>query len=120
MPKLSTRFSLNCQSIELFTQTLMSSPTPLQSFLGGLGLTLPVHALMLLNGNVFGISGFLHRAVRGGKEAIVAVTGLVLGGVFIGVLEGSGPKPFTLGLSQVLLSGFLVGLGSKVGDPQSL
>lgn len=98
----------------------MSSPTPLQSFLGGLGLTLPVHALMLLNGNVFGISGFFHRAVRGGKEAIVAVAGLVLGGVFVGIIEGSGPEPFTLGLSQVLLSGFLVGLGSKVSVSLSL
>lgn len=98
----------------------MSSPTPLQSFLGGLGLTLPVHALMLLNGNVFGISGFLHRAVRGGKEAIVAVAGLVLGGVFVGIIEGSGPKPLSLRLSQVLLSGFLVGLGSKVSVPLSL
>lgn len=98
----------------------MSSPTPLQSFLGGLGLTLPVHALMLLNGNVFGISGFLHRAVRGGKEAIVAVAGLVLGGVFVGIIEGSGPKPLSLRLSQVLLSGFLVGLGSKVSVPLTL
>lgn len=98
----------------------MSSPTPLQSFLGGLGLTLPVHALMLLNGNVFGISGFLHRAVRGGKEAIVAVAGLVLGGVFVGIIEGNGPKPLSLRLSQVLLSGFLVGLGSKVSVPLTL
>ncbi|KAF9469165.1 hypothetical protein BDZ94DRAFT_1207145 [Collybia nuda] len=94
----------------------MSSPTPLQSFLGGLGLALPVHALMLLNGNVFGISGFLHRAVRGGKEAIVAVVGLVLGGVFVGFLEDNGPNPLTLGLSRVLLSGFLVGLGSKLSN----
>jgi hypothetical protein len=92
----------------------MSSPTPLQSFLGGLGLTLPVHSLLLLNGNAFGISGFLHRAVRGGKEAMVAVASLVLGGVVVGTLEGAGPKPLTLRLSQVLLSGFLVGLGSKV------
>ncbi|KAG6832326.1 hypothetical protein H0H87_001967 [Tephrocybe sp. NHM501043] len=58
----------------------MSSPTPVQSFIGGIGLSLPVHALLVLNGNVFGISGFLHRAVLGGKEPACAVLGLVLGG----------------------------------------
>lgn len=98
----------------------MSSPTPLQSFLGGLGLSLPVHALTLLNGNVFGISGFLHRAVRGGTEAIIAVAGLILGGAFVGIIEGGGPKPLNIGLSQVVLSGFLVGLGSKVSGPLNL
>lgn len=94
--------------------SVMSSPTPLQSFLGGLGLPLPVHALLLLNGNVFGISGFLHRGIRGEKEGLVAVSGLLLGGAFVGLLEGSGPGAFSVGLPQVLLSGLLVGLGSKV------
>lgn len=92
----------------------MSSSTPLQSFLGGLGLAVPVYSLLLLNGNVFGISGFLHRAVRGGKEAIMAVAGLVSGGVLVGIIEGGSVNAFTMSLPQVLLSGVLVGLGSKV------
>lgn len=93
----------------------MSSPTPVQSFLGGIGLSLPVHALLLLNGNVFGISGFLHRAVRGSPEAVVAVSGLILGGAMVGLTEGAGPRLLDLSLSQVLISGFLIGLGSKAG-----
>jgi hypothetical protein len=75
---------------------------------------MPVYTLLLLNGNVFGISGFLHRAVRGGKEAITAVAGLVSGGVLVGFIEGGGVNAFTVSFPQVLLSGFLVGLGSKV------
>lgn len=92
----------------------MSSPTPLQSFLGGLGIPLPVHALLVLNGNVFGISGFLHGAVRGSKEAVAAVAGLILGGFAVGLLEGGATKSSGMALPKVLISGLLVGLGSKV------
>ncbi|KAG6868713.1 hypothetical protein C0993_011651 [Termitomyces sp. T159_Od127] len=91
----------------------MSFPTPVQSFIGGVGLSLPVHALLILNGDVFGISGFVHRAVLGRKEPAFAVFGLILGGAFIGLLEGHGPSPFPHGISRVVLSGLLVGLGSK-------
>ncbi|KAG6867006.1 hypothetical protein C0991_003922 [Blastosporella zonata] len=94
----------------------MSSPTPVQSFIGGIGLSLPVHALLLLNGNVFGISGFVHRAVLGGKESICAVLGLILGGAYVGLLEGHGPAPFQLGVGRVALAGFFVGLGSKLSN----
>jgi len=94
----------------------MSSPTPIQSFLGGIGLSLPVHALLLLNGNVFGISGFLHRAIRGGKEAAAAVSGLVLGGAYIGLLERDGPQLLKLGIGRIALAGLLVGLGSKLSN----
>lgn len=92
----------------------MSTPTPSTSFLGGFGLALPVHALMVLNGSVFGISGLIHRAVRGNKEALVATTGLFLGGAIIGFIEGQGPDSSSLSLQGLLLSGFLVGLGTKV------
>lgn len=92
--------------------------TPLQSFIGGLALPIPVHALVVLNGSVFGISGFLHRAVRGNYEAFMAVAGLVLGGMIVAAIEGSGQylsQTAGLPLEQLLLSGFLVGLGTKVG-----
>ncbi|KAG6837281.1 hypothetical protein H0H93_011883 [Arthromyces matolae] len=94
----------------------MSAPTPVQSFLGGVGLALPVHALLLLNGNVFGISGFVHRAALGIKEPAFAVMGLVLGGAYIGLLEGHGPSPFHFSIGRVALSGLLVGLGSKLSN----
>ncbi|KAJ7905634.1 hypothetical protein B0H14DRAFT_2660971 [Mycena olivaceomarginata] len=94
----------------------MSTSRPLDSFLGGLGLTLPVHALLLLNGQVYGISGFLHRAVRGNVEAMAAVLGLFLGGLFVGLTENAGPQLFPLRSSQLIFSGLLVGVGTKLAN----
>ena len=92
----------------------MSNPAPLQAFLGGIGLAIPVHFLLTLNGSIFGISGFIHGAVRGGKEAFTSVVGFLLGGVIIGAIEGAGPETISVRLPQIALSGLLVGIGSKV------
>ncbi|KAJ7271899.1 hypothetical protein B0H12DRAFT_1091909 [Mycena haematopus] len=98
----------------------MPTAWPLSSFLGGLGLSLPVHSLLLLNGQVFGISGFLHRAVRGRMEAIASVCGLLLGGLFVGLVENarSQPVPFPLerAIPHLIVSGVLVGMGTKLAN----
>lgn len=94
--------------------TTMSSPTPIQSLIGGMGIPLATHELLVLNGNVFGISGFLHSAVRGSVEGLAGAAGLVLGGILIAKLEGAGPATTPLSVSHMALSGFLVGLGTKV------
>ncbi|EFI28343.1 hypothetical protein CC1G_13873 [Coprinopsis cinerea okayama7 len=94
----------------------MSHPTPLRSFIGGLSLPVPVHALMLLNGNVFGISGFIHRAAKGSVEAAAGVAGLVLGGMMLATLDGEAPPALVPPISQVALSGVLVGLGTKLSN----
>lgn len=88
--------------------------TGLQSFVGGLAVPVAAHSLLVLNGNIFGISGFVHRAVKGHVRDIVSLSGLILGGVVVARLEGKNPSPLSISLSQILLSGFLVGLGSKV------
>lgn len=92
----------------------MAAPAPLNSFLGGISLPVSVHALTLLNGNVLGISGFIHRAIRGSSEALVAAVGLIAGGAAVGLIEGSGPQLRGLSLLHLATSGFLVGLGTKV------
>jgi len=56
---------------------MASPPTPLKSFLGGLCLPVSMHALLVLNGNVLGVSGLLHRTVRGNLDALSGVGGLV-------------------------------------------
>ena len=92
----------------------MAHPTPLTSFLGGLSLPIPVHSLLLLNGNVFGISGFVHRAARGSFEGAAGAFGLVLGGVFVSMFDSVAPAMLPLSLPRVTAAGFLVGLGTKV------
>lgn len=92
----------------------MSSPTPLQSLIGGIGIPLAAHELLLLNGDVFGVSGFLHRAVRGSVEGLTGAFGLILGGILTAKLEGAGPTTIPLSTLQIALSGFLVGVGTKV------
>ncbi|KXN92235.1 hypothetical protein AN958_08688 [Leucoagaricus sp. SymC.cos] len=94
----------------------MAEPVPLNSLLGGLSLPVPAHALALLNGNVFGISGFVHRATRGSTEALAAVAGLILGGATVGLVEGGGPQHTGLSLAHLAISGFLVGLGTKLSN----
>ncbi|KAJ7632739.1 hypothetical protein FB45DRAFT_913322 [Roridomyces roridus] len=94
----------------------MSTPSPISSFLGGLGLPFATHALTLLNGSVFGISGFLHRAARGNKEAMAGVAGLIIGGLVVGLTEGAGPRVFPMSYLRIILSGLLVGVGTKMGN----
>ena len=92
----------------------MSSPTPLQSLVGGFGLSLAVHGLLVLNGVPFGVSGFIHRAFRGDVEAACAVAGLFLGGVAVGKLDGVHPQLAPISTASTLLAGLLVGLGTRV------
>lgn len=92
----------------------MAHPTPLQSLIGGFGIPIAAHELLLLNGNTFGISGFLHSAVRRSGEGALGVAGLVLGGALVGKLESTGPASLPATFPQVLVSGFLVGLGTRV------
>ena len=92
----------------------MNSPTPLKALIGGMGIPLAAHELLLLNGNVFGISGFIHRAVRGSLEGLAGAAGLIFAGALVGYLGEDGPEDLSLSLPQVALSGLFVGLGTKV------
>ncbi|KAF9052931.1 hypothetical protein BJ165DRAFT_1523681 [Panaeolus papilionaceus] len=94
----------------------MSHPTPIQSFVGGFTFPVITHQLMLLNGNVFGISGFVHRAAKGNLEGVAGAAGLIFGGILVARLEGGGPAKLIVHLPQILVSGFLVGLGTKLAN----
>jgi peptidoglycan/LPS O-acetylase OafA/YrhL len=99
----------------------MSLPgsTPLQSFLGGVCVAFPVHALLSFNNNTFGISGFIHGAARGRLEDAMSVLGLVLGGVVVAVIEGDKPTVGDSSAIPLILSGLLVGAGTKVRQTSS-
>lgn len=112
----------------------MTTSAPLQGLLGGVSLAIPVFALLTNSGNVFGISGFMHRILSTSPttsawwEGAAGVLGLVGGGAFIGVLQkgvlvqSAVMTPLLLPggtLIRAVISGLLTGLGSKVGAPRS-
>jgi uncharacterized protein len=97
----------------------LPGPTPLQSFLGGIGLALPAQALLSLNHSTFGVSGFLHGAVRGNLEDIISLLGLISGGFAIAAIDGGKPMAQNVPSLHLALSGLLVGVGSKVQCSES-
>lgn len=95
----------------------MSNPVPLRAFVGGVGIALASYNLLLLNGSVFGISGFIHRCYYGVGEPVFSVGGLILGGAAIGALGSTVPPsmlPVVNKLPIIVTSGFLAGVGTKV------
>jgi hypothetical protein len=88
----------------------------LPALLGGAGISLAAHELLLLTGDIFGVSSFVHRTLRGNTEGLAGFAGLVVGGVLVVALEGDNHMSLPLNTSPawMLLSGFLVGLGTKV------
>lgn len=98
---------------------IISHPKPLQAFLGGIGIALSVHSLLVLNGSALGVSGFVHRSFRGDKAAIFSVAGLTLGGVAVAIVSNintAEPRAAPSFL-RALFSGLLVGVGTKVCNP---
>jgi len=108
----------------------MTTSAPLQGLLGGVSLAIPVFVLLTNSGNVFGISGFMHRMLSTSPntyawwEGAAGVLGLVGGGAFVGLLQqgvlvqNAVTAPLLLPGGTLIrsgISGFLAGLGSKVG-----
>ncbi|KAH7889424.1 hypothetical protein F5I97DRAFT_1940787 [Phlebopus sp. FC_14] len=93
----------------------VNHPKPLQALLGGVGIALSVHSLLVLNGSVLGVSGFVHRSVQGNRQAVASVLGLIVAGV---VAEFLDPGVFSTvnDSSQIILAGFLVGVGTKLAN----
>jgi len=47
---------------------------------------------------------------------MVSLFGLLLGGLFVGLTENAGPQPFSLPSSHFIVSGLLVGVGTKLAN----
>ena len=95
----------------------LSGPTPLQSFLGGIGLALPVQARLSFNHSTLGISGFIRGAGRGNIEDILSVLGMISSGFVIAAIEGGKPIVQNLPTPHMAFAGLLVGVGTAVCVP---
>ena len=94
----------------------MTTLTALQALGGGLLIGAGAAALLLFNGKVAGVSGILANVVetRGGEQGwrIGFLLGLVLPAVVLGI--GGAQLPASIPL--ILVSGLLVGVGTRLGS----
>ncbi len=97
----------------------------LTSLAGGVLIGLAALLLMLFNGRIAGISGILSGALWSSKGVSwqwYFLAGLLLSGLVSGLLSGLlfvsqvSLDNFSVGMPLLLLSGFLVGLGSSFGN----
>ena len=97
-----------------------TSFTPWSALLGGALIGASASMLLLLNGEVAGISGIVGRLVRpdegdaSWRAAFVA--GLVLGGVLLSVLHPASFGPSAATLPRTVVAGLLVGFGTRLGN----
>ena len=107
---LRGRAGLSCAPI------LMTTLTALQALGGGLLIGAGAAALLLLNGRVAGVSGILANVVetRGGEQGWRI--GFLLGLVIPALLFGIGQPRLSGSTPWVLVSGLLVGVGTRLGS----
>lgn len=94
----------------------MTTLTALQALGGGLLIGAGAAALLLLNGKIAGVSGILANVVetRGGEQGwrIGFLLGLVIPALVLGIGRAQLPASIPL----VLISGLLVGFGTRLGS----
>jgi hypothetical protein len=88
----------------------------LHPFLGGLLIGAGAAALLLLNGQVAGISGIAANVLHGQAGPFGWRAAFLLGLVAPAVLVGLGPTEFAGGYGWMAVSGLLVGIGTRIGS----
>jgi uncharacterized membrane protein YedE/YeeE len=99
----------------------MTNFTPFSSTLGGALIGASASALLLLNGEVAGISGIVGGLLRPAKGDALwracFIAGLWVGGLLFALLRPSSiGDPPALPLSAWVLSGLLVGFGTQLSN----
>lgn len=95
--------------------------TPVSSLIGGILIGLSGSGLLLFNGRIAGISGILGGLVNAKKYdalwRVAFVAGLITGGLILRIVN---PGAFQFGIDRsaaaLLIAGFMVGLGSRIGN----
>lgn len=97
---------------------------PWSALFGGMLLGVSATILMLFKGKVAGISGILGGAITGGASdkpwRVLFIIGLIGGGFLANAImqpEFSHiPTHYSSSLGVILIAGFLVGVGTKLGN----
>ncbi|MGB9150872.1 MAG: YeeE/YedE family protein [Burkholderiales bacterium] len=99
----------------------MENFTPISALIGGSLIGLSATLLLLFNGRIAGISGIFNglinplqkdKAWRG-----LFLLGLIMGaGAYVWSQPGAAPVPLALPTVMLLVAGFLVGFGTRMGS----
>ena len=93
--------------------------TPLSSFLGGIIIGLAVIIFFIGNGRLAGVSGIVNATLiskQNRTDNFLFIVGLVLGPIFYAFFTKNNiPFLITSSLPIIIIAGFLVGIGTKVG-----
>ena len=93
--------------------------TPQSAFLGGIIIGLAVIIFFVGNGRLAGISGIVNAALvskQNRTDNFLLIVGLVLGPIFYAFFTKIDiPFLITSSLPIIIIAGFLVGIGTKIG-----
>ena len=94
----------------------MSEAVLLRAFGGGILIGGGAGALLLLNGQIAGVSGILGNAIRGVVGEQAWRIAFLLGLVTPALIFGTGPAQLPATLTVSAASGLLVGFGTRLGS----
>jgi len=93
--------------------------TPQSAFVGGIIIGFAVIIFFIGNGRLAGVSGIVNAALvskQNRTDNFLFIVGLVLGPIFyVFVTKNNIPFLITSSLPIIIIAGFLVGIGTKVG-----
>jgi len=93
--------------------------TPLAAFIGGIIIGLAVIFFFIGNGRLTGISGIVNNALvskQNRTDNFLFIFGLVVGPIFyVFFTKNNIPFLITSSLPIIIIAGFLVGIGTKIG-----
>ena len=93
--------------------------TPQSAFVGGIIIGLAVILFFVGNGRLAGVSGIVNNALvsrQNRDDNFLFIVGLVLGPIFYAFFTKNDiPFLITSSLPIIIIAGFLVGIGTKVG-----
>ena len=94
--------------------------TPYPALTGGILIGLGASILLMLRGNIFGISGIVGGLLNFQKKdrlwRILSVVGLIFGAYLVHLFLNTPDKMETVSTTRLIIAGLLVGFGTRLGN----